>query len=139
MVFVLLYLFVRFNRDFYGRYSIKKPMRSFSFFVFGLRKLHGRAIRTYQETDSHENQDDLSVKSVDLVIEVDDHDQPSTYVNGRDRKLYLKSLERSLRTGRRIQDDNNNCDDEQITNSKCSMKYFRQCFNKHIRNEPIDV
>lgn len=106
--------------------------------MFCLRKLHGRAVRTFQETDLNENPDDLSVKSVDSVIEVNDHHQPSTYVNGRDRKLYLKSLERSLRTGRRIQDDNN-CDDEQLTNSKCSMKYFRQCFNKHIRNEPIDV
>lgn len=98
-----------------------------------LRKLHGRAIRTYQETDStnssNDNRDDLSVKSADLVVEITD-DRPTTHVNGRDRKLYLKSLERSLRTGRRIQDPNS---DEQSTETR--WNFIRHCFNKYIRRK----
>jgi hypothetical protein len=110
----------------------------FPFFLFlYFRKLHGKKSRTYQDTDSNEssneNEDQFSVKSIDLVLE---STEPTTEnsSNGRDKKAYLKSLERSLRTGRRIQDDgdDNNHENESQSNP---FNFIRHCINKYIRRK----
>ncbi|CAF3330648.1 unnamed protein product [Rotaria socialis] len=97
-------------------------------------KLHGEPNRIYDETDSNatpnDNDDDLSVKSCEVVVESANLTQDSsTQSNGRDKKAYLKSLERSLRTGRRIQDEEDNDQSE----SRSGPFYFiRRFINKYI-------
>ncbi|CAF5148217.1 unnamed protein product, partial [Rotaria magnacalcarata] len=97
-------------------------------------KLHGEPNRIYDETDSNatpnDNDDDLSVKSCEVVVESTNLTQDdSTQSNGRDKKAYLKSLERSLRTGRRIQEEEDNDQSE----SRSGPFYFiRRFINKYI-------
>jgi hypothetical protein len=114
---------------------------NFYFFLF-FRKLHGKTIRTYQDTDSNvsPNDDDLSIKNLDLLIDstAPTTENPSTSLqaNGRDRKAYLKSLEQSLRTGRRIQNDNNAPEDESHSNP---FNFISHCINKHIHQKTTDT
>lgn len=99
------------------------------------RKLHSKANRTHRGTDPNtaSNDDELSVRSLDPSMEsrrttIDNSSSPSDG-NNRDKKAYLKSLERSLRTGRQIKDEND--DDDQ--SHSIPSKYIRHCLNKYIR------
>lgn len=100
--------------------------------------MHGKANRTYRGSDCNtvSNEDELSVKSLNLSMESPrttiDHSSLPLDGNYRDKKAYLKSLERSLRTGRQIKDDNNNNDDDDQSHSIPS-KYIRHFLNKYIR------
>lgn len=136
MEFVFSFSFVLSNPDFYGKLH-KNFFRIFSFSspIF-IRKLHGKAGRTYTDTESNQsstdNQDRLSVKSLDAALE-----STPVQTDNRDKKLYLKSLERSLRTGRRIQDEEDNNDEN---GSRANpLKFIRHCVNKHIRRKTNDT
>ncbi|UJR36126.1 hypothetical protein I4U23_028861 [Adineta vaga] len=99
-----------------------------------LRKLHGRTSRAFQDTESNvssnKNEENLSIKSLDLA-------STATSVAGidRDKKAYLKALERSLRTGQPIQnlEDNDSINDN-LSHSKPSNSISR-FINKHIRRK----
>ncbi len=114
-------------------------LRYFYFFLLFLyfRKLHGKPSRTYQDTDSNEssneNEDEISTKSIDLVLKSNALTTDNSS-NSRDKKAYLKSLERSLRTGRRIQDNGNDNDHENESQSN-PFNFIRHCVNKYIRRK----
>ncbi len=139
MEFVFLFLFALYIRDFYGKYQVflKKFLYVFS------RKLHGKPSRTYQDSDSNvssnKNDDESSVKSLDLATESRKSITTSVQSNNRDKKAYLKSLERSLRTGRPIQDDNNNDHNHENDSHSTPLKFIRHYFNKYIRRKPSDT
>jgi hypothetical protein len=59
--------------------------------------------------------------------------------NNRDKKAYLKSLERSLRTGRPIQDDDNNDHNHENDSHSTPLKFIRHYFNKYIHRKPSDT
>jgi hypothetical protein len=99
------------------------------------RKLHGKISRTDQESDSNENEDNISIKSLDTAMEPR---KSITTSNNRERRAYLKSLERSLRTGRPIQDDDNNYHPEDDSHST-PLKFIRHCIDKHIRRKTSDT
>lgn len=68
------------------------------------------------------------MRSADLALE-------AAQINGRDKREYLQSLERSLRTGRRIQDENNENGHESPSPQGFSWKSLRHFFNKYIRRK----
>ncbi|CAF0925265.1 unnamed protein product [Rotaria sp. Silwood1] len=109
-----------------------------------LRKLHGKSNRTYQDTDSNisstENEDHSSIKSLDLALESNDlAKENSTLPNGRDKIAYLKALERSLRTGRRIQDDEDSEDNNNIESHSNLLNCIRHFINKYVRRRASDI
>ncbi|CAF2400355.1 unnamed protein product [Rotaria sp. Silwood2] len=109
-----------------------------------LRKLHGKSNRTHQDSDSNisfdENDDHLSVKSLDLAFESNNlTKENSSLTNGRDKTAYLKSLERSLRTGRRIQDDEDNENNNKTKSYSNPLNCLRHFINKHIRRRTSDI
>ncbi|CAF0818715.1 unnamed protein product [Rotaria sp. Silwood1] len=109
-----------------------------------LRKLHGKSNRTYQDTDSNisstENEDHSSIKSLDLALESNDlAKENSTLPNGRDKIAYLKALERSLRTGRRIQDDEDSEDNTNIESHSNLLNCIRHFINKYVRRRASDI
>ena len=123
--------------------SVKYFLTYFYFLLSS--KLHGKTSRAYQDTDSHaspnENDDHLSVKSLDEVIESfepkSDNPLTSPESNNRDKKAYLKALERSLRTGRRIQDEevDNTNENESPANP---LNFISRFINKYIRRKTTD-
>ncbi|CAF0794714.1 unnamed protein product [Rotaria sordida] len=109
-----------------------------------LRKLHGEADRAYQETDSNEspneNEDRLSIKSLDLALESSDlTKENSSQPNSRDKAAYLKSLERSLRTGRRMNDDDDNDNNNKTESYSNPLNYIRHFINKRIRRRTSNI
>ncbi|CAF1045574.1 unnamed protein product [Adineta ricciae] len=100
-----------------------------------LRKLHGRASRTYQETDStvssEKIEETLSLKSLDLAST-----SASTHNLERDKKAYLKALEQSLRTGKPIQDPEDDDPINERTTSRLNpLNFLSRFINKHIRRK----
>lgn len=55
--------------------------------------------------------------------------------NNRDKKAYLKSLERSLRTGRPIKDEEDNDNNYKNRSHSIPLNFIRHCINKHIRRK----
>ena len=112
----------------------------FTSVLLSFSKLHGKTNRTYQGTDSNasynENGDYHSVKSLNLALESNKSPTcSSSRSNIRDKNAYLKSLERSLRTGRRIQDEEDN-DNDNHSNNQSRLNLFNficNFINKHIR------
>jgi hypothetical protein len=107
-------------------------------FVFLLyRKLHGKTSGTYQDAESNvSNEDHLSVKSLniktDAITEI-----PSTLSqpNGRDKKAFLKSLEHSLRTGEKIQNEDDNENDSQAN----PFTFICRFMNKRLRRTTTEM
>lgn len=103
------------------------------FFLFS--KLHGRGSRTYQETDStvssEKIEETLSLKSLDLASTT-----ASTHNLERDKKAYLKALEQSLRTGKPIQDPEDDDPINEPTTSRFNpLNFLSRFINKHIRRK----
>jgi hypothetical protein len=134
--FVFLLLFVLCIQDFYGKCRVYPSIFSF----VSSRKVNGKTNRTYQDNDSNvssnENEDEISVRSLDSAIESKRSTSLST--NNRDKKAYLKSLERSLRTGRPMQDNDNDHPNENDSPS-IPFKFIRHCINKYIRRKTTDT
>jgi hypothetical protein len=120
--------------------GVKYFLRYFYSLLFS--KFHGKASRIYQDTDSNassnENDDHLSVKSLDEVIEstepTPENTLESPQSNTRDKKAYLKALERSLRTGRRIKDEEDNDNNENQSHSN-PLNAISRFINKYIRRK----
>lgn len=97
------------------------------------RRLHGQSIGLDDESFSNEsdlNEDNQTTKkSIDKGPE--DNTLKSVQIQGRDRKVYLKDLEESLRTGRGIRsiDENNDEqseEDSQNDPSNCFVHFIRK-------------
>ena len=95
------------------------------------RKLHGTSADIGEDDDeavSNQSQDDddqRSVKSLDLEANQSDGE-----TNGRNKKEFLKDLERSLRTGRPIHVDENNVESNSYPDPS---NYFYRWIGKYIR------
>lgn len=93
---------------------------------------HQRKHRTYYITATkklNQTDSDLYINDLDLTSRL-----PSTTSIDRDKRAYLKILERSVRTGRKIQDEKeNNNNNKTGTNSNSNSFYFlRHYINKHL-------
>lgn len=99
-------------------------------------KLHGYRTRNNDDnesnTTSNDYDDQVSIKSLDINNELTDlTNGNSTHTNSRDKKVYLKSVERSLRTGRRINDETNS--------NEIQPHPIRRFINKYILRRKSDT
>ncbi len=93
------------------------------FFVFSY--LHRNKNRTYYIAATKKlNQIDSNIYVNNL--------SSSISLNDQDKRAYLKILERSVRTGRSIQDEKNNNYNIKNDSQSNSLYFFRQYINKHL-------
>ena len=147
--FVFSSLSVPCNRDFSGRLntlniSWRRCFSSLSrCFV---RKLYGKSSGLDQETNSNQSPDregHLSVKSLDLANGPYESttDGPATkeQVTGRDKKAFLRAVEQSIRTGQRIQTDQNAENPSEYDSHADPSNYFYRFINKYLPRRAADT
>ena len=111
-----------------------------SFFLIFSRRLHGKTSRTYADTDSNgsnHNEDQRSVKSLDAAAEpyetAEENPAAKLQSTGRDKRAYLKALELSLRTGRRIQIDGDDDTPSEHDSQSSGGNFLSRFINKYVR------
>jgi hypothetical protein len=129
-------MFVLYNQTFYGKFQIF--LKYFYFFLFS--KLHGKRTEINHDTDSNassnNNEDNLSVKSLDLAIELTtENSSISPKSTNREKKAYLKSLEENFRRGGKMNKEEN---DENESHSN-PLNFICRFINQHIRRRTTDT
>jgi hypothetical protein len=119
----------------------------FSSFRCLIRKLYGKSSGIDLETESNPSPNRevrLSVKSLDIAngpyeSTTDGPAIKEQQDTGRDKKAFLKAVEQSLRTGRRIQSDQNEDNPSEHGSHADPSNYFYRFINKYLHRRTTDT